>query len=320
MSTTLFFLVPIGMLAVVWSVCFVGCVFHTSGLASPYSDDIVGTTGLVAYWPLSDLLTPLNMTSQTSVAQDISGNGHNGTYTIPPAYPTTPANSAVPPNPSVARATSIVPGDAGSTKNPLPASVNFQGGYVSIPWAANSPVLTDFTLEAWVQPSWQQTGFRWSVFSARGPGNTTGFILYVNEQNIWQLFIGTGATTNTTIDTMVAAPVNPSSTTYVALTFQSTMGSTNGTLSLWINPSTDDESNPPTAAFTTQTAYVPIDPSLMLSFFIGADANDVALRTQDGGSGAPLYPFEGQIQSVALYSVALSATDLAGHFENGAAS
>jgi hypothetical protein len=30
MSTTLFFLVPIGMLAVVWSVCFVGCVFQTS--------------------------------------------------------------------------------------------------------------------------------------------------------------------------------------------------------------------------------------------------------------------------------------------------
>ena len=33
MSTTLFFLVPIGMLAVVWSVCFVGCVLQTSGLA-----------------------------------------------------------------------------------------------------------------------------------------------------------------------------------------------------------------------------------------------------------------------------------------------
>ena len=34
MSTTLFFLVPIGMLAVVWSVCFVGCVLQTGGLAA----------------------------------------------------------------------------------------------------------------------------------------------------------------------------------------------------------------------------------------------------------------------------------------------
>ena len=34
MSTTLFFLVPIGMLAVVWSVCFVGCVFHDQRTSS----------------------------------------------------------------------------------------------------------------------------------------------------------------------------------------------------------------------------------------------------------------------------------------------
>ena len=56
----------------------------------------------------------------------------------------------------------------------------------------------------------------------------------------------------------------------------------------------------------------------MLSFFIGANANETALRTQDGGAGAPLYPFQGQIQSVALYNVALSAGDLSAHFGNGA--
>jgi hypothetical protein len=313
MSTTLFFLVPIGMLAIVWSVCFVGCVLQTHGVGSPYSDAVVGTTGLVAYWPLSDLLTPLNAPGQTSGAQDLSGNGHTGTFTIPPAYPTTP-NSAVPPTPSVARAASLIPGDSGSTKNPFPASANFQGGYVSIPWATNTPPLTDFTLEAWVQPSWTTTGFRWSVFSARGPGNTTGFILYVNELNNWEIFIGNGTTTNTSFDTKVPAPINPNAPQYVAVTYDSTQQ----TLSFWVNPTTDDMSNPLPAAFTASTAYVPIDPSLMLSFFIGANANDVALRTQDGAAGAPLYPFEGQIQSVALYSTALSATELAIHFGFGA--
>ena len=54
MSTTLFFLVPIGMLAVVWSVCFVGCVFQTGGLEPPYSNAILEESSLVAYWPLSD--------------------------------------------------------------------------------------------------------------------------------------------------------------------------------------------------------------------------------------------------------------------------
>src|SRR5690348_1050380 len=54
MSTTLFFLIPIGMLAVVWSLCFVGCVLPVSGLPDPYSNQILSTTGLLAYWPLSD--------------------------------------------------------------------------------------------------------------------------------------------------------------------------------------------------------------------------------------------------------------------------
>jgi hypothetical protein len=54
MSTTLFFLVPIGMLAVVWSLCFVGCFLQTSGLAQPYSNTILAEPSLFDYWPLSD--------------------------------------------------------------------------------------------------------------------------------------------------------------------------------------------------------------------------------------------------------------------------
>ena len=98
-------------------------------------------------------------------------------------------------------------------------------------------------------------------------------------------------------------------------------------LSLWINPASDSDSNtppPPTAAWppspATITPYVAIDPTQPVTFFIGAGDNQNAQtpRTQDGGAGAPLVPFQGLIQSVALYNTALDPTDLASHFQNGA--
>src|SRR5580704_15893268 len=98
MSTTLFFLIPIGMLAVVWSFCFVGCVFQTGGLAQPYSNNILAEASLVAYWPLSDfpnsqlpagapaLPPPPPGSTSVGIALDISGKNHNGSYIIPPVY------------------------------------------------------------------------------------------------------------------------------------------------------------------------------------------------------------------------------------------
>jgi hypothetical protein len=342
MSTTLFFLVPIGMLAVVWSVCFVGCVFQTGGLASPYSNTILAEPSLVAYWPLSDfpnspppagapaLPPPPQGSTSLGTAQDLSGNNHNGTYINPPIYPsgttflTTTGNPPVDLNPTLnLHQASIVPGDAfaDGSKN-LPACVDFNGGYVNIPWAANSPPLTDFTLEAWIQPKWTVTGFIWYVFGAR-TNNGTGFALYINAQNQWELTVGDG-TTPSNVNTMVPAAVN-NSLTYVAVTFNSATQ----VLSLWINPASEGSDGntpapPPTAAWppspTTVTPYVAIDPTQPMTFFIGAGDNQDAQtpRTQDGGAGAPLHPFQGLIQSVALYSTALDPTDLASHFEDGA--
>jgi hypothetical protein len=214
-----------------------------------------------------------------------------------------------------------VPGDAfaAGSKN-APACVDFNGGYVSIPWAANSPSLTDFTLEAWVQPKWNVTGFTWVVFAARTAVGT-GFALYINQQNQWELTIGNG-TAPMPVNTMVPAAVD-GALTYVAVTFNSTTQ----VLSLWINPASDDDSNnppPPTAAWppppVTTTPYVAIDPTQPVTFFIGAGDNQNAQtpRTQGGGPGAPLLPFQGLIQSVALYSTALDPSDLASHFQNGA--
>jgi hypothetical protein len=341
MSATLFFLVPIGMLAVVWSVCFVGCVFQTHGLEQPYSNNILAEPSLVAYWPLSDfpnsqlpagapaLPPPPQGSTSVGIAQDLSGNNHNGNYLNPPIYQsgttflTTMGNPPVDLSPTLnLHQASIVPGDAfaSGSKN-LPACVDFEGGYVSIPWAANSPSLTDFTLEAWVQPRWTVTGLNWVVFAART--TSTGFALFINDQNQWQLAIGNG-TAISMINTMVPAAVN-NTLSYVAVTFNSTTQ----VLSLWINPASDSDSNtppPPAPAWpsspTMTTTYVAIDPTQPMTFFIGAGDNQNAQtpRTQAGGAGAPLLPFQGLIQSVALYNTALDPTDLASHFSNGAES
>jgi hypothetical protein len=332
MSTTLFFLVPIGMLAVVWSVCFVGCAFQTGGLSAPYSNIILAEQSLIAYWPLSDFpnspppagapaLPPLPQGSTgMGTALDLSGMNHNGSYINPPAYVPGTTIPQIGTNPTLnLRQTSIVPGDAvaSGSKN-LPACVDFEGGYVSIPWAANSPSLTDFTFEAWIKPRWTATEFDWVLFSARTSVGT-GFSIFINDQNQWQLGIGNG-TALTPINTMVPAAVNDT-LTYVALTYNSTTQ----VLSLWINPASDSDSNtptPPTPAWTTPqtttTTYVAIDSTQPMTFFIGAGDNQDAPRTQAGGTGAPLVPFQGLIQSVALYSTALQPTDLASHFENGA--
>jgi Concanavalin A-like lectin/glucanases superfamily len=332
MSTALFFLVPIGMLAVVWSLCFVGACFPTGGLPGPpYSNTILAEPSLVAYWPLSDfpnspppagapaLPPPPQGSTSVGTAQDLSGNNHNGNYINPPAYMAGTTIPQIGSNPTLnLHQASIVPGDAfaSGSKN-LPACVDFEGGYVSIPWAANSPSLTDFTFEAWVAPRWTVTGFNWVVFAARA-NNGIGFAVSINPQNQWQLATGDG-TAVVAVNTMVPAAVN-GSLTYVAMTF----ASATQVLSLWINPDSDT-SAAPTAAWppspATTTPYVAIDPTQPLTFFIGAGDNQNAQtpRTQAGGPGAPLVPFQGLIQSVALYNTALDPSDLASHFADGAA-
>jgi hypothetical protein len=311
MSTTLFFLIPIGLLAIAWSLCFVGCVLSTSGTAIPYSNTILGEASLVAYWPLGDPEGPQ--------ALDLTGHGHAGTYTVPPAYPTFPQSVQIATPALNLHQASIVSGDIISSsgqvnKNLFAGCADFEGGYVSIPWSTqNSPTLTEFTLEAWIKPNWTGTGFIRVVFGAFV--NNTGIVIHINQSNQWQFTIGTGAAA-TVVNTMV--PVDLTSTTYVAVTCDK---DTN--ISLWINPqSQSDMAKPPPPpptwpASPTPTGYVPADPTQLLAIFIGAGANDQALRTQDGGTGAPLFPFQGRIQDVALYDTPLDGGTLMDHFANG---
>jgi hypothetical protein len=337
MSTMLFFLVPIGMLAVVWSLCFVGTCLPTTGLPNPYSDYIIqnaSQNGLVAYWPLSDLIglsnTPgeLNMPGQTAGTSDIF-DGHNGNYTIPTAYPafmTAFGNSDPLASSFVKRGNSIVAGDAGSTKNPLPACVDFQGGFVNIPWSTQSPqttpTLNDFTLEAWFSLDAAGSGFARALFGAIIPGDTAGFALLVDKNGDWLVFLGNAAGVMP-ISTGVSA-----NSGYVAMTWTSAnVGSPQGPLAIYNNPDSDDPSTPPAPVWPNANspapanlAYTGAAPSQLTQVFIGAGGTDEALRTMGGAMGAPLFPFMGQIQSVALYKMALDATTLQDHFEQGASS
>ena len=319
MSTMLFFLIPLGLLAVIWPLCFVGCTYPTFMFDS-YSDIIVGENGLLAYWPLNDL--PINQTvtmpGPDGTAGDLSKKGHDGTYTIPPAYP----NGTQPVAMSLARTGSIVPGDANGAANKFPASADFEGGYVDILWSTQDwPSLNEFTLEAWIQPKWKGAGFVWTVFSAAA--DSAGFALYVdgtmNGTNQWGVTIGDGTTLTTLGPTNV--PVVPASSmaaplVYVALTCQ------NGVFKLWVNPqSQGDTSNPPPppANWTSPTTnYAAADPTQLLHAFIGAGANNQTLRMSDGGTGSPLGPFQGLIQSVALYQIALDPGTILSHFMSGA--
>jgi hypothetical protein len=149
MSTTLFFLVPIGMLAVVWSLCFVGACLPVSGLPpDPYSNIVLAESSLLAYWPLNDAMgaappppfpPPPQGSTSVGTAADFSGKGHTGSYLLPPSYPMSPPKgSALISGAPILnlQESSIVPGDVSNNtatdKLTNPASVDFEGGYVSI--------------------------------------------------------------------------------------------------------------------------------------------------------------------------------------------
>jgi hypothetical protein len=325
MSTTLFFLIPIGMLAAVWSLCFVGCFLNSSGVEFPYSNIVLAETNLLAYWPLNDAMgqsTPLqgSLQGSTSIgtAADFSGNGHTGSYILPPIYPTNPpaGSSPIPGVPILnMQQASIVPGDVDTSitdKLSNAASTDFEGGYVSIPWSTQKPpTLNQFTLEAWIQPHWSGTpGFDWAVFSALlDNAGLTGFRVLINDQNQLQVVIGNGTANPMTPALSVA--IDPTAVTYIAATCDMS-----GQVTLFAQGLLQD--TPATPEMFPATGYVPIDPTQQVTYFIGAGQNEVAPRTQPGATGAPEFPFQGQIQSVALYGSALSTDDLKSHFSSGA--
>jgi hypothetical protein len=328
MSTTLFFLLPIGVLAVVWSSCFVGCTFPTSGLGvgvgTPYSNTILDEASLIAYWPLNDAMgsappppfpPPPSGSTSIGTATDLTGQ-HNGSYLLPPIYPLNPPAGSVPiagvPVVNLQQSSIVYGDEGGGSGDKLPqqaASADFEGGYVSIPWSSPN-ALSAFTLEAWILPTWNAdaSGFLRVVFSAFL--NNTGFRVLINDMNQLAVVIGNGTPNN--MEFALPAAIDLTNVTYIAVTCDMS-----GNVSLLANGVNDTPMVPQTFP---NTGYLPVDPAQPVTFFIGAGENDQPLRTPTTNpDGAPEFPFQGQIQSVALYDSALGTAALQAHFSSGAA-
>jgi hypothetical protein len=306
MSAALVLLFVIGMAAIVWSACFVGCSLHHDGPPpavthfDQYQNTITTTRGLVAFWPLND-------TDRSSmVAADLGPNHFNGTYTLGPVVVAFNAalQSDISPGGYTLGEGNIVAGDGVSTGGrpavPNPC-VYFNGGYVSVPYhpELGPPAPAQFTLEAWVVPNWADADTHPSqravVVSADLAGSA-GFALVATRENLWSFEIGIGseykiATTGNN-QTIVQGSLY-----FLVVTYDGT------TLTLWVNPA--DTSHPADASVGA-SGYVPV-PSPVL-FYIGQGRPDLP---------TPRFPFNGRIQDVAFYNVVLDNQTIETHYMHG---
>ena len=304
MSAALVLLILIGMAAIVWSACFIGCdrVFGLTEItpSTVYQDIVTTTPGLVAFWPLND-------TSGT-VAVELGPNHFNGTYTVGPVVTVYNAaqQSDVSPGTFALNQTNIVAGDAlvGDPTNLSPC-VLFNGGYVVVPWQAalGPPLPGQFTLEAWVVPNWTladaqaHPSFRAVVSSAAAvSGMFTGFGLLATPDNLWSVAIGIGSRD-------VTATIGNNQTIVEGSLYFLVVTYDGSTLTLWVNPA--DTSQPPDASVAA-SGYVPVASPVPL--YIGQGRPDLP---------TPLFPFNGSIQDVALYRVVLDGQTIENHYLNG---
>jgi hypothetical protein len=329
MSMSLVVLLPLILLGIVGTLCFVGCRFDTSGLQVPFTT-YTGTTillnpSIIAYWPLGEAK------DTDPAAELISGN--TGNYidlaTTPSLYPWPAYPAPNPPGPDVQSAAAagtiaftqpgIVKGDTVQPAND-PASitpcVKVDGGYVEVPFNVKFVPQTSFTVEAWVRADWTASDPQaWRVvLDMRDFNPDAGFALLAQTDDVqpgiyrWAGIIGSGAAGFTTIASVELAitlgvagmPVDP---THLALTYDGP----SQTLTLFVNG--EPQNN------VTSVAYMP---NTAQPLWIGAGAPFVPRRPQpDGVLASPLFPFVGALQDVAIYSAALQPGDILTHFQNG---
>jgi hypothetical protein len=294
-------IVCVAPLAIVWSLCLVGCHFQGSSVVIncfDYQQKVLQTSGLVAFWPLDE-------TSGTT-ATDIGPNNFNGTYTIGPDVPTyDPVNhSDAAPGTFTLGQPNIVAGDCGSvTLTPNPC-VAVNGGYVSVPWQAalgpgQSPF--QFTLEIWVIAGWtladaQNNPSNRIVVASNSPTAFQGFSVLASIDNLWAATLGLGSQ-NILVTTGNNQTIVQNSLYFLVLTYDG------NNLTLWVNPA--DTTQPPNGQVAA-TGFVPVASQIPL--YIGIGHPDLP---------TPRNPFNGQIQDVAFYNVVLDGTTIETHYLNG---
>ena len=339
MSASLVVLLPVVLLGIVTLLCFTGCGLDTSGTGSPpftkYSDTtVLANPAVVAYWPLSE-------TGDNLPAVDSTPNPDNGQYidqtTLPAIYPWPAYTINNTPNPDILSDAAsgsiafaqpgIVAGDAvqpsdDPTKRTPCLVVN--GAYVNVPFNAmnnkkNPP--TSFTVEAWVRVDWDKSApHAWrAVLDSRTFNPCTGFAIIARADDNapgvyhWMAVVGNGGTgaagfTFATSDDPQITLNDPSMpagvTYYIAVTYEGP----SQTLILFV----DGEQRGPKI---NPAVYVP---NTTNPLWIGAGVPYVAMRPQAPDVlAAPLIPFVGAIQDVAIYNAALASDVILKHYHNG---
>jgi hypothetical protein len=316
MSASLIVLVPPVLLGLVTALCFVGCVLNRYGTGDPIGPGpgpipftgyrkltVLGSDSLVAFWPLDDAA---NSPQAAELKSGLVGN-YVTMNTNPTQFPDPPIpNVSAPAAGKLAWGQAgIVPGDCinNDPNNPSPC-IQVDGGYVSVPQQEVTTLnLPSFTVEAWVRVDWKANdpafppAFRTVIdYRTVAGGNVTGFALFATPENNWAVEVGGGAAGGTVLTGQaVAFDGKP---TYLAATYD---GGTQ-TLSLFVNGLSSVAPMPGVAYMQNTTAPL----------FIGSGAPSFPLRPQPPAvpldQTAPLTPFVGAIQDVAIYSTALPST------------
>jgi Concanavalin A-like lectin/glucanases superfamily len=261
MSHWVLLVAPLALASFVMLFAFVGCALQRQGLGPglPYSNDILGRDTAVSFWPLDE-----EPGSPTAV--DSKGN-NPGTYVggVTLGQP------------------SLVASDAD-------AAAAFDGatGFVQVPFS-DSLNPASFTVEAIAEVTGGDGNFR-AVASSRdvdkNSQQTFGYILYANDQNKWEAWVGDGTVGGW--HTVPGPDVAPGKH-YLAMTYDGT------TLKLYVDPMEE-------TSFQQDVPYVQ---NAGQELRIGAGANEAE----------PLYFFDGVIDDVAVYNVALEfVPDIQSHF------
>jgi Concanavalin A-like lectin/glucanases superfamily len=289
MSVSLIVIIPLVLVGLVGTLCFVGCVFPTGGLPfkeGPYAGPILNDANLVAFWPLDDVPP-----STTALATPTQFNGQ---------YLAGPQSSSAP----TLNQPGIVPGDVALGAAKANTCALFNGGLVSVGFAQalNPPI---FTLECWVQPKWTagDPQLRRAVLVSADTPMGAGYALFANQDNFWEIDIGTPGQNFFSLKSQ--QPINLNATNYLAVTYDGSLltlfvGTVGGVLT--------SVSDTPTGTFVAEQPAMGTSPSTTTPLFIGMGRPDTA----------GLFPFNGFIQDVAVYSTALGIPTINTHFANGA--
>lgn len=262
MSHWVLLVAPLALASLVMLFAFVGCGLNAEGeqagepIPPPtYKGSVTDSQYCVGYWRLGE-----RAGATTAVDSKENNDGtYNGGVTL---------------------------GQPGLVVNDTDTAAQFDGAsaYVSVPFnAALNPA--KFTLEAIVEVAGNENMFR-AVVSSRdidADAQRRGFILYANDANLWEAWVGVGTDWG-----KATGPAVTPGKHYLAVTYNGT------TLKLYVDPADD----------TPASVDVAYQPNTARELRIGAGTNETD----------PQFWFNGTIDEVAIYNIDLDFATIQTHF------